>query len=274
MEPILKWAGGKRQLLPEIKKVIVTLNFNGHCFYEPFVGGGAVFMDMCFPKAAINDINPELINVYIQIKENPYELIKLLEKHKENHCHDYFYEIRNLDRNPDFEKMSDIEKAARTIYLNRVCYNGLYRVNSKGQFNVPLGRYSNPEIVLKDKILELSDYLKSNNIKITCQDFEKSIKSAKQGDLIYFDPPYDYEESGFTSYTKDGFSKDSLIRLKKVCDKLLEKGCKIILSNNDTKFVNELFSEEKYKIKHVLAKRMINCNGEKRDSVMEVIIYG
>ena len=274
MEPIMKWAGGKRQLLTDIERIIKIKDIKGCTFYEPFVGGGAVFLKLEHPFVSINDINSELINVYLQIKENPHKLIRELKKHKENHGHDYYYMIRNLDRTKKYKKMSEVQEAARTIYLNRVCYNGLYRVNTKGEFNVPLGKYVNPEIVFEDKINEISKYLNSTNVTITNFDFEEAVKNAKSGDVVYFDPPYDYEGNGFTSYTCDGFSREDLERLKRTCDSLISKGCRVIVSNNDTSFVNKLFKDSKYKIEHVNAKRMINCKGQKRNSVKEIIIYG
>lgn len=270
----MKWAGGKRQLLTDIKSTININDLVGHRIFEPFVGGGAFFLDLAHDNVLINDINKELINVYVQIKNNPKELIKLLKKHQANHCHDYYYEIRNYDRNGIINNLSEVKQAARTIYLNRVCYNGLYRVNSSGQFNVPLGKYKNPDIVFEDKILEIHDYLINNNIEIMSVDFEIAVQSANAGDLVYFDPPYDYDDSGFTSYTCNGFSKDDLKRLKNVCDDLISKGCKVVVSNNDTAFVNQLFDNDSYHIKHVMAKRMINCKGQQRNSVKEVVIYG
>ena len=179
-----------------------------------------------------------------------------------------------MDRTRKYDRLNVVQKAARTIYLNRVCYNGLYRVNATGKFNVPLGRYVNPEIVFEEKIMEISEYLNSANVTIKNVDFEKAVEKAKAGDIIYFDPPYDYEDNGFTSYTCNGFSKADLARLKRICDELIGKGCRVIISNNDTIYVNELFNDSKYKIEHVLAKRMINCKGQKRASVKEVIIYG
>ena len=274
METILKWAGGKRQLLSELKKVIDLDKLKGHTLYEPFVGGGALFFDVEHDKVSINDINNELINVYNQIKEKPHELIELLEEHKKNHSKEYYYKIRNLDRLRSYKSMSNVEKAARTIYLNRVCFNGLYRVNSNGKFNVPCGRYNNPEITYKERILQISNYFNANIIKITNVDFEFAVKDATAGDVVYLDPPYDYEDDGFTAYTSDGFSREDLRRLKRVCDQLIERGCKVVVSNNDTPFVNDLFNCNRYVIKKVLAKRMINCKGENRSSVREVIIYG
>lgn len=274
MDSILKWAGGKRQLLDYLKQHIDLKKLAGHKLFEPFVGGGALFLDLEHDHVVINDINTELINVYKQIKKNPNELINILQIHKKKHCHDYYYQIRNIDRTKKINKLSDVEKAARTIYLNRVCYNGLYRVNSKGEFNVPLGRYVNPEIVFEEKLIEISKYLNNTSIEIRNVDFQEAVRDAKEGDVIYFDPPYDYEESGFTSYTSDRFTREDLERLKILCDDLIDRGCSVILSNNDTTYVNDLFLDNKYTIDHVLAKRMINCKGKKREAVHEVIIYG
>ena len=276
MEPLLKWAGGKRLLLPKIYKYIKKekiLNENT-TLYEPFVGGGSLFLDLELPNCVINDFNIELINVYRQVKYKPYELIKLLNVHKTNHSLEYYNTIRNLDRRPEYKKMKKVEKAARIIYLNKTCYNGLYRVNAEGYFNVPMGKYLNPDIVMKDKILELSKYLKKNNVIIRCGDFVDAVKDAKEGDVVYFDPPYDYEIDGFTSYNSTAFTKNDLQRLKKCSDDLINKGCIVVISNNDTQFVNELFSENNYIIDHIEANRLINCDGKRRKKEKEVIIYG
>ena len=272
MDPVLKWAGGKRQLLSELKKYIIL---NDQCMYfEPFIGGGAVLFDICPNNAFVSDVNEEIINTYIQIKNKPYALIKLLEKHKANHNKDYYYYIRDLDLTEEYCSLSKLEKAARFIYLNRTCYNGLYRVNSKGHFNVPIGRYKNPEIVQKDKIIKASKYFKENNIVIKQGDYNSCIGLVKANDVIYLDPPYDYEKDGFTSYTRYGFSRDDLQRLKLFCDRCVEKGAIIILSNNDTRFVNDLFSGSYYSIYHVTASRMINSDSKNRKQAKEVIIYG
>ena len=274
MEPIMKWAGGKRQLLGDIKSVININELAGHRLYEPFVGGGAFFLDLEHDNVLINDINKELINVYLQVRDDPTQLINLLKKHRDNHSRDYYYEIRNYDRNGKIEMLSNVEQAARTIYLNRVCYNGLYRVNASGQFNVPFGKYTNPEIVSENKIKEISNYLNNKNIEITSVDFAQAVQDAAAGDLVYFDPPYDYNEGGFTSYTRNGFSRDDLRKLKNICDVLIAKGCKVVISNNETSFVDLLFNEPKYQKKYVMAKRMINCKGQRRSCIKEVIIYG
>jgi DNA adenine methylase len=275
MKPILKWAGGKRKLLFKIKELIDHGELTKNRLYEPFVGGGALFMDLENPKVAINDLNKELINVYLEVRDNANSLIKELKNHKKKHSHDYYYKIRDLDRQKEYKLLSNTQKAARTIYLNRTCYNGLYRVNSSGYFNVPFGKYLNPDIVIEERIINLSDYLNKSKAMISNLDFEVAVKNAKAGDLVYFDPPYDYENyNGFTSYTFSGFTRDDLRRLKVVCDKLINKGCKVIISNNDTPFVNALFSDKHYKIDSVITRWTISRNTNSRKEIREVIIYG
>ncbi len=269
MKAILKWPGGKRQLLNEIKKYIPE---NINTYYEPFIGGGAVFFDLMFNDAYMNDVNWELVNVYKQIKSHSKKLIQLLEKHKQNHNKEYYYSIRKLDRSEQYQELSHIEKAARFIYLNKTCYNGLYRVNSKGQFNAPMGKYKNPNICDKEHILEMSQYLKKNHIQIKNMDFEKFLKNVKKGDFVYLDPPYDplSDTANFTSYSKDGFNKKDQIRLKKVCDVLNEKGVHFLLSNSNTSFINDLYKD--YKIVKVKARRNINSKGNGRGEIFEVLI--
>lgn len=277
MEPILKWAGGKRNLLPMLNEIIDKSGFKPETgqYFEPFVGGGALCFDRAFPNACISDLNEELINVYKQVKKNPTKLIKALEIHAKNHSKEYYLRIRGLDRLDDYKNMDDIERAARIIYLNRTCYNGLYRVNKRGEFNVPMGNYKKPEIVMEDRIMTLSKYLKSNKIKILNRDFLDALANAKAGDLVYFDPPYDYDREGFSTYTAEGFGYEQLNALKGLADGLIEKGCFVILSNNETKNVLRLFkNDDRYKIKKVKAARFISCDGKKRNKANEVIIYG
>lgn len=276
MEPILRWAGGKRQLLNDICDIINSVLTEKNKYYEPFIGGGSIAFSISHSKTIINDFNLELINVYKVVRDTPNELIDVLKMHQSNHCKEYYYKIRKLDRLPNYSELSSIDKAARIIYLNKTCYNGLYRVNSKGYFNVPIGRNSTiPDVVMENKIIELSKFLKSKNVEIRRGDFENCTTDAKKNDVIYFDPPYDYEDNnGFTSYNENGFSRNDLIRLRDLCIKLIKKGCKVIISNNDTEFVNEIFTNDYFTIKHIEAKRYINCDGRKRSHVKEVIIYG
>lgn len=180
LKPILKWAGGKTQILPEITKVIKKYKLNGHRYFEPFVGAGSVFMQLAHDNISINDYNEELINIYIQIKDNPQQLIELLKEHEQKHSKEYFYAVRSWDRSDELKKKNNLERAARTIYLNRTCYNGLYRVNANGEFNVPYGRYKKPNIVQEEKIKELNKYLNSADLTITCGDFEQAVTFAKK----------------------------------------------------------------------------------------------
>ena len=274
MEPILRWAGGKRQLIPTLERYIdrEALIEGQHRYYEPFFGGGALCFYLEPPRSVINDYNPELINVYEVIRDTPLALIDLLRVHQANNNRDYYIQIRSMDRYPGFFDLPAIERAARVIFLNRTCYNGLYRVNNKGFFNVPIGKKKNPDIVMEDRILTMSRFFNENEIEMRCGDFETCVEDAQQGDVVYFDPPYDYKESGFTSYNDNGFEREDLERLKVVSDRLTEKGCHVILSNNDTPFVNELFGE--YVIEHIDTKRFISCDGKKRNEGKEVIIYG
>lgn len=276
MEPILKWAGGKRQCLNALRRFIPREEIikGGYHYYEPFIGGGSVCFALDFPFVHINDLNTEIVNVYEVIRDNPEELIQVLKEHNLNHSSEYYYQIRALDRDPDYGKLSCVLKAARVIYLNRTCYNGLYRVNSKGFFNVPVGRYLHPNIVMEDRIRALHNYFTSNEIVITNQDFKTAVDAARSGDFVYFDPPYDYDDSGFTSYYQGGFSHDDTTRLKETCDELLDRGCTVLVSNNETKFISELFGDPRYRVFHLNANRSINSKGEKRKTAKEIIIFG
>lgn len=282
MKPVLKWAGGKRQLINVISSFINDETIGEGTYFEPFFGGGCVYFNLQPKKAIINDFNNEIINVYKTIKNHPTELIKLLEEHAKNDSKEYFYKLRSLDRESDFnskEKYDSVFKAARTVYLNKTCFNGLYRVNLKGQFNVPYAYYKNPPVCDKENIRKISAFFRKSNTEILCCDFEKAVEKAKAGDYIYFDPPYDYEkQDGFVEYVKEGFSHKDLLRLKKVCDDLINRGCKVLISNNDTTFVRNTFKGDNFKIvyetKEVSAKRSINCKGSKRRNAREVLIYG
>lgn len=278
MKPFLKWAGGKRQLLPYIKKYINKKKIGKHKYYEPFLGGGSIFFDLAHENSSINDLNEEIINCYNVIKENPDELIDLLKLHAEAHCKEYYYKIRSLDRGEDYKSMDNITKAARTIYLNRTCFNGLYRVNKNGFFNTPMGRYINPLICDEENINEISYFLNNNDVTITSKSFEFAVEKCEKGDWIYFDPPYDYENSGFVGYVKEGFSHEDLVKLKEVCDELVKKGCYVLVSNNDTEFVRQTFNSSDYEIiystKTIKANRNINSKASKRNKVDEVLIYG
>lgn len=265
--PFLKWVGGKRQLIAAINNLLPE---NIIDYYEPFIGGGALFFTLQPHKAVLNDYNKELINVYNVIKGNPEELISDLKSHENNS--DYYYKIRALDRNKKFAKLSDLKKASRIIYLNKTCYNGLFRVNGSGEFNTPFGKYKNPNIVNKTTIRAVSNYLNSNEITILNTDFENALKDIKEGAFVYFDPPYDplSGSSNFTGYVQGGFNTEDQVRLRDLCHKLNERGVKFLLSNSATPLIEDLYQD--YDIKYVKANRTLNSVSSKRGAIDEVLI--
>ncbi len=265
--PVVKWAGGKRQLLPEITKYIPSFS----TYYEPFVGGGALLFELQPRKIVINDFNSELINTYQVIKDNVDGLIVDLQKHQNNA--EYFYQIRALDRDSCvYAKLSPLERASRLLYLNKTCYNGLFRVNKSGEFNSPFGYYSNPNIVNDITLRAVSHYLNSIKATFLVGDFETALDRIKKKSFVYFDPPYDpiSNSSSFTGYTLGGFDSNEQIRLKDLCDKLDNKGVKFLLSNSATDFIKDLYKD--YRIEIVKAKRAINSNALLRDEIDEVLI--
>lgn len=267
-KPFLKWAGGKRQLLPVINELIPE---NYSTYYEPFVGAGAVLFDMQPKKAVINDANEELINVYRVIKNNIDELIIDLKEHVNEE--DYYYDVRKLDRTKEYKNMSDVKKASRILFLNKTCYNGLFRVNQQGEFNVPFGRYKNPNIVNEDTLRAVHHYLNNNDIKILNTDFEEAIKYMRKEAFVYFDPPYHpiSDTSSFTGYTTDGFNAQDQKRLKKLCDSLDERGCRFLLSNSSANLIVDLY-EDDYNLDFVDANRSINSKGDSRGEIKEVLV--
>ena len=271
-QPFLKWAGGKRQLLPAIKEYLPE-KFTQ--YYEPFVGAGAVLLSLQSKKSVINDTNSELINCYRVIKDDPEELLELCQKHRENNSKEYFYSLREQDRREDFKNRSPVERAARIIYLNKTCFNGLFRVNSNGQFNVPYGNYSNPVIVEPAVIRSVSAYLNRRDVRILEGDFAKAVATARKGAFIYFDPPYHpiSDTSSFTGYSVDGFGEKEQIRLKQVCDKLTKRGCQVLVSNSSAALIKELYSDSNYEIIEVKATRAINAVASKRGRINELLIH-
>jgi DNA adenine methylase len=273
IQPFLKWVGGKRQLLPVLRKYIPR-DFNRHRYYEPFVGGGALFMDLQPSNATINDANGELTNCYEVIRDNPQELLDSLKKHQ--NTSEYFYALRELDRKPEFQNLNAVERASRIIYLNKTCYNGLFRVNSQGQFNTPFGDYKNPTYANEVSILALSDYLNESHIEILNVDYEIAVLNARRRDFIYFDPPYDpvSDTASFTGYNLDKFGKKEQKELKSLCDDLTNRGCRVLLSNSDTQFIRDLYNNaEKYTIVEVVANRTVNSVATGRGKVTELLIF-
>lgn len=269
-KPFVKWAGGKRQIIDKLKRYVPD-EFD--TYYEPFIGGGALLFELSPRRAVINDSNEELMNVYSVLcdEEKFKKMCSVLNHYEKEHCEEFYYDIRNKDRNKNaYKRLSDYTRAARTIYLNKACFNGLYRVNSKNEFNVPFGKKERVNTYDSGNLITVSNYLTMNDVEILSVDFEQSVKNAKKGDFIYFDPPYDSETSTFNSYTEDGFGKDEQIRLAKVFKELDSRGCYVMLSNHNTSLINDLYKN--FNIHVIEAKRNINSNGKKRGKVKEVII--
>lgn len=269
-KPFVKWAGGKRQIIDKLKKYVPD---EYDTYYEPFVGGGALLFELAPKKAVINDLNEELMNVYNCLcnEEKFKKMCNLLNHYEAEHSEEFYYEIRNKDKNKNaYNRLSDYTKAARTIYLNKACFNGLYRVNSKNEFNVPFGKKTKINTYEGSNLITVSNYLTMNDIKIQSVDFEESLKTAKKGDFVYIDPPYDSDTSTFNNYTEDGFGKEEQRRLAQVYKDLDKRGVYVMLSNHNTTLINELYKE--YHIHIIEAKRNINANGKKRGKVEEVII--
>jgi len=271
LKPFVKWAGGKTQILLKIKELMPETY---GVYLEPFVGGGALFLNIAPNRAIINDSNKDLMSVYKCLKNKIKfnELLNILRMHEKNHSDEYFYHIRNMDRLDTYKKLPAVERAARMVYLNKACFNGLYRVNSKGYYNVPSGRKTTVNAFALDNMEHLYDYFSNNQISIMNADFEKVALKAEEGDFVYFDPPYDTweDKNSFTSYSKNTFGKDEQVRLAKLYRKLDERGVKLMLSNHNTAFINELY--EGFNIHEIEAKRIINSKASGRGNVMEVII--
>ena len=267
VSPFLKWVGGKRQIMPAIEQ---HLPKGIKSYIEPFIGGGAVLFHLQPKNAIINDFNSELVNVYNVIKDDIENLIVDLQKHKNES--EYFYKIRALDRTEAFENLSDVERASRIIYLNKTCYNGLYRVNNSGKFNSPFGKYKNPNIVNEPTLRAVNSYLNSNNVRIENTDYETILKEADKNSFVYLDPPYHpvSDSSNFTGYIQGGWGESEQVRLKEACDRLDKNGIKFLQSNSCVDFIKELYTD--YQIHIIKANRAINSDGDKRGEVEEVLI--
>ena len=270
--PVVKWVGGKRQLLEEITQRLPK-RVTTYC--EPFLGGGAVLFSLQPKNAIVNDLNAELMLVYEVIRDNVELLIAALEKHE--NTAEYFYNIRDLDRDKDaYREMSAVDRASRIIYLNKTCYNGLFRVNSSGEFNSPFGHYKNPNIVNAPVLRAVSKYLTANSIQLFHMDFEEVLRQVPRGAFVYLDPPYDpvSDTASFTGYNQGGFGREEQERLKCCCDELTARGVQFMLSNSATSFIQNLYTG--YTVEIVHAKRAINSDASKRGAVEEVLIrnYG
>ena len=269
LQPFTKWTGGKRQLLSVIRE-LMPKTYNR--YFEPFVGGGALFFDLAPKDAVINDFNAELINCYQQIKDNPQELIEILKVHQEYNSKEYYLDLRSADRDERIDMMSEVQRAARILYMLRVDFNGLYRVNSKNQFNVPYGRYKNPKIVDEELISAISVYLNNNQLEIKTGDFEKAVLDVQPGDFVYFDPPYIplSETSAFTSYTHEGFSFADQVRLRDAFKRLSDTGAYVMLSNSSSALVEELYKD--FNIHYVEATRTNGAKSSSRGKISEIIV--
>ena len=237
-------------------------------YLEPFVGGGALFFNLHRENSYISDMNEELINLYEVVRDSVGDLIGDLGSHKLSK--EYYLRIRNLDRSAEYSRLSRVQRASRFVYLNRTCFNGMYRVNSKGHFNVPYGRYKNPRILDEQNLINCSRLLQRTEIR--CEDFRQVLYQARKGDFVYFDPPYVplSATSSFTSYTSGGFDLEMQRRLSEVCDELDGMQVKFMLSNSDSEFVAKTYS--KYRIQRVYACRAVNSNAAGRGKISEVLI--
>lgn len=272
-KPFVKWAGGKRQLIPILNQ---HLPETFDTFFEPFLGGGAMLFHILTKNSKqnciVSDLNSDLILTYVTIRDRVEELISSLKTHSKNYFKNsksyYYYSVR------DSVPKNQIEKTSRLIFLNKTCFNGLYRVNSKGKFNVPLGRYTNPNIVNEENLRSVSRVMKSRKILMTCRDFSATLDDAGRDDFVYFDPPYHPVSStaNFTSYTNRDFTYEDLKRLSETCTKLDSKGCKFMLSNSNSQKVLEFFSKNSWKIYEIEANRAINSDSKKRTGHSELLI--
>jgi DNA adenine methylase len=273
--PFVKWAGGKTQLLPELEMYIPD-NFTR--YFEPFLGGGAFFFYLVSSKqlnftAYLSDINKELINAYRVIKDDVEALIESLKIHEKKYKanpNEYYYKLRAQE----VKSLTDVESAARFITLNKTCYNGLYRVNKEGIFNVPIGRYKNPLICDSKNLRNISIALRHTNAHLSVNDYQEALELAGEGDFVYLDPPYKPTSitASFTSYTNGGFRDQNQIGLHETFKKLDGKGCKVMLSNSDTPFIRELYGDFKEYTNQVNAMRAINCKAKMRTGHTELLI--
>ncbi|MCI5065475.1 DNA adenine methylase [bacterium] len=263
--PFLKWAGGKRQLLPEI---LYRVPDQFGTYFEPFLGGGAVFFALSPKRAVLSDLNRELIGTYSVIRDELDLLLDWLPKYK--YEKEEYYRIRALDRAPEFQFLPEHVRAARVIYLNRTCFNGLYRVNSSGYFNTPIGKYKNPKIVDEENLRACSQALQGATL--SHRSFDAVLDEVKKGDFVYLDPPYPplSASADFTNYTEESFSWDDQVRLREFCVELDRKGAFFLLSNAGIPPIQELY--DRFTVEEILAKRAINSKSDRRGEVCEVLV--
>lgn len=268
LTPVVKWVGGKRQLLKEIRPLLPEQITE---YGELFLGGGAVLFDLQPKCAVVNDLNINLIETYEVIRDSVDELIEQLKTFK--NTRECYYETRDQDRDPAiYEELTKIERAARLLYLNKTCFNGLYRVNQAGEFNTPFGAYKNPNFVNEEMLKAVSEYLTSAEITFLSGDYKTAAEQLSEGAFVYLDPPYDpvTHTANFTGYQAGGFTRNDQEALKNLCDQLNERGIKFLLSNSATPFIKNLYRD--YTVTTVQARRSVNSNALKRGAVEEVLV--
>lgn len=275
-QPFLKWAGGKRSILAEITELFPA--FEGR-YIEPFVGAGAVFFSLAeeTPKV-LNDFNSELVEVYEVIRDSLPQLLRELKKHKNDKEH--FLRVRAMDRKPSFIKLSPVVRAARFIYLNKTCFNGLYRVNRSGQFNVPFGRQANPDFIAQENLGAVSNFLNAsakdgNRPQFSSGDYKLVTALARTEDFVYLDPPYDPlpGSDSFVSYQKNGFSRQDQEELRDEILRLTELGVQVLLSNSDTPYIRTLYKDrKKFRISGIQVTRAIGASASSRGKIGEVLV--
>jgi DNA adenine methylase len=263
--PIVKWVGGKTRLLGELAARAPT---SFRCYHEPFVGGAALFFHLAPRAAVLSDHNAELVGCYRAVQADVEGVIAALARHRAEHCAAYYYAVRdgwNADTGP-----TPAERAAAFLYLNKTCYNGLWRVNSRGQFNVPAGRYTNPGILDAERLRAAATALAA--AEVACAPFEAVLERAQRGDFVYFDPPYHpiSATADFTSYTAEGFGPEDQERLAAVFARLDERGCAVLLSNSDTPFTRRLYA--RWRVERVLAARAITSRADRRGAIGELVV--
>ena len=279
MQPIIKWAGGKRKFATQIAGFLGEVEGT---YFEPFLGGGAMLLHIAPRRAVCSDINPELVNFYDVVRNDVDSLIELLRtEFVPNHCKAFYYQVRDWDRNKcEYASIGPVKRAARFIYLNKTCYNGLWRVNRDGMNNVPFGRYKKPTILIEDDLRQAALYFRENDVRFFECDYKELVLRAKNGDVVYFDPPYDVEEgkSEFVSYTASGFSRQDQQELKKLCDFLIDKGVRVGISNSNTQYIRSLYASDKnyrYELNEITPFcRTIGSRPSSRKKTTELIIIG
>ncbi len=267
--PIVKWAGGKRQLLPALQSLLPQ-GWQASTYCEPFLGGGALLWALQPEQAVVGDLNAELMNMYHVVRDTPHELVEHLAQHR--NTSEYFYQLRMQDREPEFALRTPLERASRFIYLNKTCYNGLFRVNNAGEFNSPYGRYKHPNIVNRENILAVSEYLNQATVMLVHEDYQTVLEHLPDTAFVYLDPPYHpiSDTSSFTGYVQGGWKAVDQERLRDACRDLNRRGVRFMQSNSDTPLIRELYTE--FELTTVQAVRAVNSKGSGRGAVSELII--